>query len=115
KAILSGDNGDLPPLDFLEDQSEVRPGDQVFSSGDGGVFPSGLLIGSVVLGTDKRLRVALAADYQRLEFLRVLRSHALETITDQGALLAPEPTELYGPPKPPTLGAGAEAAGGGND
>ncbi|MEY5037650.1 MAG: rod shape-determining protein MreC [Pseudomonadota bacterium] len=107
KAILSGDNGDLPPLDFLEDQTEVRPGDQVFSSGDGGVFPSGLLIGSVVLGTDKRLRVALAADYQRLEFLRVLRSHSLETITDQGALLAPEPTELYGPPKPPTLGSAA--------
>lgn len=107
KAILSGDNGDLPPLDFLEDQTEVRPGDQVFSSGDGGVFPSGLLIGSVVLGTDKRLRVALAADYQRLEFLRVLRSHSLETITDQGALLAPEPTELYGPPKPPSLGSAA--------
>lgn len=109
KAVLAGDNGDLPPLEFLEDQSEVRPGDQVFSSGDGGVFPAGLLIGSVVLGTDKRLRVALAADYQRLEFLRVLRSHALEPITDQGALLAPSPTQTFGPPAPPNL------TGGGND
>jgi rod shape-determining protein MreC len=109
RGILSGDNGDLPPLEFLEDQSEVRPGDQVFSSGDGGVFPAGLLVGSVVLGTDKRLRVALAADYQRLEFLRVLRSHALEAITDQGALLAPEPPEVFGPPTPPSL------VGGGND
>ncbi len=101
-------------MDFLEDPSEVRPGDQVFSSGDGGVFPAGLLVGSVVLGTDKRLRVALAADYQRLEFLRVLRSHALETITDQGALLAPDPTRVFGPPAPPALTPGA-TAGGGND
>jgi len=116
KAILSGDNGDLPPLDFLEDTTEARPGDQVFSSGDGGVFPAGLLVGSVVLGTDKRLRVALAADYQRLEFLRVLRSHALETITDQGALLAPDPERVFGPPAPPTLTPGAAANGGsGND
>lgn len=114
KAILSGDNGDLPPLDFLEDQTEVRPGDQVFSSGDGGVFPAGLLVGSVVLGNDKRLRVALAADYQRLEFLRVLRSHALETITDQGALLAPDPAEIHGPPAPPSL-TPSQGAGSGND
>ena len=114
RAILSGDNGDLPPLDFIENLSEVRPGDQVFSSGDGGVFPAGLLVGSVVLGTDKRLRVALAADYRRLEFLRVLRSHTLETITDQGALLAPDPTEVFGPPTPPSLTPGA-ANGGGND
>ena len=117
RAILSGDNGDLPPLDFLEDPAEIRPGDQVVSSGDGGVFPAGLLVGSVVLGTDKRLRVALAADYQRLEFLRVLRSHALEAITDQGALLAPDPAEVQGPPTPPNLrpGAKAPASGGGND
>lgn len=99
KAILSGDNSSLPPLDFLEDQDEVRPGDRVVSSGDGGVFPAGLLVGQVVLGTDKRLRVVLAADYQRLEFLRVLRSHELEPITDAGALVAPEP--LQGPPAPP--------------
>jgi rod shape-determining protein MreC len=31
----------------------------------------------------------LAADYQRLEFLRVLRSHELEPITDPGGLIAP--------------------------
>lgn len=106
KAILSGDNSDLPPLEFLEKLDEVRPGDQVFSSGDGGVFPAGLLVGSVVLGTDKRLRVALAADYERLEFLRVLRSHEMEPITDQGALLAPAPREMMGPPRPPKLEGG---------
>jgi rod shape-determining protein MreC len=91
KAFLSGDNSMLPPLDFLEQADKVQPGDRVVTSGDGEVFPAGLLVGSVALGSDKRLRVILAADYERLEFLRVLRSHQAEPITDPGALLAPEP------------------------
>ena len=63
------------------------------------MFPAGLLVGQVVLGNDNRLRVALSADYQRLEFLRVLRSHDLVPITDTGALIAQPPVQ--GPPKPP--------------
>ena len=89
KALLSGDNSTLPPLDFLEDQDQVRPGDRVVTSGDGGVFPADLLVGQVALGSDKRLRVLLSADYGRLEFLRVLRSHELEPITDTGGVVDP--------------------------
>jgi rod shape-determining protein MreC len=89
RAILSGDNTDLPPLDFIEKSDLVRPGDRVVSSGDGGVFPAGLLVGQVVLGPDRRFRVALSADYLRLEFLRVLRSHEAERIADPGALIMP--------------------------
>ncbi len=88
-ALLSGENSPLPPLEFIEDSDEVRPGDRVVTSGDGGVFPAGLLVGQVVLGSDKRLRVALAADFQRLEFLRVLRSHDFEVISDPGGLIVP--------------------------
>lgn len=88
KALLSGDNTALPPLDFLEDQDQVRPGDRVVTSGDGGVFPADLLVGQVALGSDKRLRVLLSADYGRLEFLRVLRSHDLAPITDPGGVIA---------------------------
>lgn len=89
KSIMSGDNSPLPPLEFIEDNDQVRPGDRVVTSGDGGVFPAGLLVGQVVMGSDRRLRVAMAADYQRLEYLRVLRSHELEPILDVGALIAP--------------------------
>ncbi len=74
-ALLVGDNSAVPPIEFLESPEKVRPGDRVVSSGDGGVFPAGLLVGHVALGTDRRLRVRLAADYERLQFLRVLRSH----------------------------------------
>ena len=121
KAILTGDNSMLPPLDFLEHPDQVQPGDRVMTSGDGQMFPAGLLVGQVALGTDKRLRVVLAADYQRLEFLRVLRSHLAEPITDPGALLAPEPVPPLPPgfqgPMMPDAGSGANAgasAGGGH-
>lgn len=96
KALLAGDNSSLPPLEFLEDADLVRPGDRVVTSGDGGMLPAGLLVGQVAMGTDRRLRVVLSADYERLEFLRVLRSHDLQPITDPGALIAPPPT----PPEP---------------
>ncbi len=89
RAMLSGDNSALPPIDFIESPELVRPGDRVVSSGDGGVFPAGLLIGHVAQGTDRRLRVRLAADYERLEFLRVLRSRVVPALSDPGGLLAP--------------------------
>ncbi|PIE07202.1 MAG: rod shape-determining protein MreC [Rhodobacterales bacterium] len=91
KALLSGDNTARPPLEFLDDREAVRPGDRVVSSGDGGVFPAGLLVGAVVAGADGRLRVQLAADYGRLEFLRVLRSHPGEAVTEAGGLIVMHP------------------------
>ncbi len=93
RAILSGDNSGRPTLDFIETPELVRPGDRVISSGDGGVFPPGLLIGQVAKGPDRRLRVILAADYERLDYLRVLRTHEGEAITDPGALILPEGAE----------------------
>lgn len=89
RAILSGDNTARPAIEFLEAADQIRPGDRVVSSGDGGVFPAGLLVGQVTQGRNGRLRVLLAADYERLEFLSVLRSHAHEIITDHGTLITP--------------------------
>ena len=89
RAMLVGDNSPAPPLEFIEAPEQVRPGDQVVSSGDGGVFPAGLLVGQVALGTDNRLRLREAADYERLDFLRVLRSHPAEQIEEAGKLIPP--------------------------
>lgn len=87
--LLSGDSSPFPLLDFVEVPDAIRAGDRVVSSGDGGVFPSGLLVGQVVLGNDGRMRLQLSADYERLEFLRVLRSQANERINDPGSLVGP--------------------------
>lgn len=91
RAILSGDNSKLPPLDYIESPELVRPGDRVVSSGDGGVFPADVLVGQVAQGNDRRLRVRLAADYERLDFLRVLRSMPKEPLRDPGGLVLPQP------------------------
>ncbi|MCK8464190.1 rod shape-determining protein MreC [Aliiroseovarius sp. S1339] len=98
-ALLVGDNTAAPPVEFLEAPEKVRPGDRVVSSGDGGVFPAGLLVGHIAMGTDRRLRVRLSADYERLEFLRVLRSHPGEKVDDDGALIVSTPAL---PPAPQT-------------
>ncbi|MGZ9811033.1 rod shape-determining protein MreC [Pseudoroseicyclus sp. H15] len=111
RAILTGDNTINPALDFLEDPDVVRPGDRVVTAGDGGLFPPDLLVGQVALGTDRRLRARLAADYERLEFLRVLRSPETEQITDPGALLVPVEAEPDPVPEPQVPeGAGEELA-----
>ena len=106
KALLSGDNTAAPPLEFLEKPDLVRPGDKVVTSGDGSVLPAGLLVGEVMQMPDRRLRVMLAADYEGLEFLRVLRSHELEVISDPGGLVAPPVEGMMGPqPAVPAEGA----------
>ncbi len=99
RAILAGDNTARPPLDLIENRDALRPGDRVFSSGDGDVFPAGILVGEVIQDQGGRLRVRLVADYERLEFVRVLRSHQIEDINNPGALIVPEiaPGAVLGP------------------
>ncbi len=111
RSMLMGDNSAAPALGFVEDPDLIRAGDRVVSSGDGGLFPAGLLVGEVVIAANGQLRVRLAADYQRLEFLRVLRSHSAEVIDDTGALLIP-PQTVPEPAPGPLEAAGAAEEGG---
>ena len=94
KGILAGDNSGVPLLQFLEDVETIQPGDRVVTSGDGGVFPVDLLVGQVAIEADGRVRVRLAADYNKLDFIRVLRPAPQRTVTDPGGLVGeilPEP------------------------
>ena len=97
RAIVAGDNSAAPPIDFLENPDLVRPGDRVVTSGDGGVFPAGLLLGQVAADPGGRLRVRLAADYERLEFLRVLRHFGNEPVSDTSDVLGPAAEVLASP------------------
>ena len=98
RAMIVGDNTSRPPLEFLEDRETVRPGDRVVTSGDGGVFPPGLLVGQVTQTQSGRLRVRLAADMQRLEFLRVVRHQPREPISTAGDLIGVQLSEPGGEP-----------------
>ncbi len=90
RGLVIGDNTIAPPVSFIETPDQARPGDRVLTSGDGGVFPAGLVVGRLAEDPGGRMRVRLAADYERLEFLRVLRSYGYETIEDPGSLLVPQ-------------------------
>ncbi|MEO1108694.1 MAG: rod shape-determining protein MreC [Pseudomonadota bacterium] len=92
-ALIAGDNTPAPAVEFLENRELVRPGDRVITSGDGGVFPAGLLIGQIAEDPGGRLRVRLSADFERLEFLRVLRFNAAPTIRDPGTVVGPTQPE----------------------
>ena len=89
RALVVGDNTGAPHIDFLEDSGQVRPGDRIVTSGDGEVFPPGLLIGQVAKDAGGRVRARLAADYERLEFLRVLRDHGARQVDQPSALITP--------------------------
>ena len=92
RAIIAGDNSAAPPIDFLENPDLVRPGDRVISSGDGGVFPAGRLIGQIAADPSGRLRIRLAADFERLEFLRVLRHHGTDAVVNSPSVIATAPS-----------------------
>jgi rod shape-determining protein MreC len=100
QAILTGDTTSAPLIEFLERTTEVRPGDRVVTSGDGGVFPPDLLVGQVAQGPDRRWRVRLSADAERLEFLRVLRARATKPLDTAGGLLVPARPPEQGPQLP---------------
>jgi rod shape-determining protein MreC len=71
QAVLAGDNSASPRLDQLPPNSVIKAGDQVVSSGDGGLLPAGLAIGTVVAdGTG--FRVVLLADASQSENVEIL-------------------------------------------
>ncbi len=71
QAILDGDNSAAPKLDLVLSTATVKPGDQVVSSGDGGLLPPGLPIGTVVQD-GSGFRVALLADATQSESVEIL-------------------------------------------
>ena len=86
RAILSGDGGPNPKLDYLRGRDPVKKGDRVLTSGDGGVFPRGLPVGTAVKGLDGRWRVILDADSGAIDYVRILKFKDFSQFADQKAL-----------------------------
>ena len=101
RAVLAGDGTNLPNLEFLVETDKIKPGNAIETTGDGGVFPPNLPVGWVVRTRNSGLRARLAADYSRMEFVRVLR-YRPDTEIDQpgGLILPPGHQDLIGPPAP---------------
>jgi len=72
QAIMAGDNTSAPSLDLLAQNVVLKPGAQVISSGDGGLLPPGLAIGTVVADPSGGFRVVLLADSASSEDVNVV-------------------------------------------
>jgi rod shape-determining protein MreC len=88
RAILTGDGGPNPKLDYLRGAEPIQQGDRVVTSGDGGVVPRGLPVGAAVKGLDGRWRVVLFADDAAIDFVRILLFRDFAQLADEKQLLA---------------------------
>ena len=91
QAILAGDNSPLPVLSYLSPNAKPQAGERVVTSGEGGVFPPGILVGAVV-STGGEVRVAPAADLSVIEYLRIV-DYGLGGVLPQAAVPAPKPAK----------------------
>lgn len=103
RAILTGDGGPNPRLDYLRGQEPVREGDRVLTSGDGGIVPRGLPVGVAVKGLDGKWRVVLASDKGPIDFVRILLFQDFTQVINRKALdELPVPPPTPGLPQEPT-------------
>jgi rod shape-determining protein MreC len=106
QAILAGDNAKAPALEALAQGAVVHPGDQVVSSGDGGILPPGLPVGTVI-SDGGSLRVALLADaassqdVEVVDFKNPVETPPAPTKNDLPVTAAGLPPATL-PPPPPT-------------
>ena len=75
--VVSGRGRDVAELKFLPAGADVQPGDRLISSGMGGVFPKGLIIGEVKSiarngKQSQRVEVQPSVDFSHLEEVLVL-------------------------------------------
>ncbi|MCX7281710.1 MAG: rod shape-determining protein MreC [Alphaproteobacteria bacterium] len=110
QAMMTGDNSAYPTLDMVSHTVTLHDGDQVTSSGDGGLLPSGLPIGTVVSDGSGGWRVALLADpgaSQDVEILNFSKPQEAPPATAQLPVEAAslKPQALQPPPAPAPIAA----------
>ena len=89
RAILAGDNSDRPLLVYLPPHAKPVLGEKIVTSGDGGVFPPGLVVGVVAAIDGNSVRVEPSTDLSRVEYLRVV-DFGLGGVLPQNAVPLPK-------------------------
>ena len=112
RAMMSGDGGGYPKLDFVRGKDSVKVGDQILSSGDGGVFPRGLPVGEAVKGVDNVWRVRLYSNRSAIDFVKVLLFKDFSQLPNADTILrAPPVSDVLPPPALPAVQAAPSSAG----
>ncbi|MBD3835310.1 rod shape-determining protein MreC [Brevundimonas sp.] len=100
RAMLVGDGGENPRLDYVRGAGALQPGDRVLSSGDGGGVPRGLPVGVVARGVDGAWRVKLFSDRGPIDYVRILLFQNFAQLISPDALNAPPLAGLTTAPEP---------------
>jgi len=107
RAIMTGDASSTPKLEYLRGVDPIKNGDRILSSGDGGMIPRGLPVGTAVKGLDGSWRVRLDADESSIDFVRILLFKDFSLLANQQELAqpglpdAPPPAAAPAPTPPP--------------
>lgn len=102
QAMMTGDNTAMPVLDIVSRQETLSSGDQVVSSGDGGLLPAGLPIGTVVDDGNGGWRVSLLADATSSLDVEILNFSQPPEALPSTAQLPAEAAGLKPVPPPPS-------------
>lgn len=104
RAMMKGDGGCCPKLEFIRGKNVIKKGDQILTSGDGGIFPRGLPVGEADQGVDGVWRVRLYADRAPIDFVKVLLFKDFSRLPDADQLLKTPPvSDLLPPPALPPV------------
>ena len=101
QAIMTGDNTPNPVLDMVLHTVTLHAGDQVVSSGDGGLLPPGLPVGTVVQDSAGNWRVALLSDAAGAQDVEILNFAKQPEVPPASAQLPAEAAGLKPSPPPP--------------
>lgn len=74
KALIAGKNNSLLDLKYIPDDSSISEGVRVVTSGDGGVFPSGLPLGRIISIDQKNITVKPFADINSVANVRIVNT-----------------------------------------
>ncbi len=86
RAILTGDGGPNPKLEFIHGLNSVKDGDMVLTSGDGGLYPRGLPVGVAAKDYRGVWRVRLYSDRAAIDFVRILVFDDFSQMVNQAEL-----------------------------
>lgn len=73
KSMLTGTGAAQPVLNYLPATHGLEAGDRLVTSGDGGIFPAGLPVGTVAAVEGRRVVVQPFADISRAEFVSAVQ------------------------------------------
>ncbi|MFT3996042.1 MAG: rod shape-determining protein MreC [Asticcacaulis sp.] len=113
RAMMVGDGGGFPRLEFVRGGPDVlKKGDQILTSGDGGIFPRGLPVGEARRGVDGVWRVDLYTNRAPVDLVKVLRFEDFSQLPRADEVLrTPLVTDVLDAPPPVPVVAASAASG----